>query len=142
MITQEFGGPLPPPSILHGYDEIIPGSAAQFVQAFHDEMEHRRDLEKRSIEAEILDRRASRQERKRGQQCGFIICMTAIIAGAVTAGLAPSVAGQIMGGVIGAGGLTSLVLAFITGRGFTKAEPKEKPKSHPSNRTNRGKRKK
>ena len=135
VIAQEFGGPLPPPSILREYDDVIPGMGEKLVQGFHDEMAHRRELEKRSVDAEIVDQQASRQERRRGQWFGFTICMTAIVGGTVAAMVAPATAGQVAGGLIGTGGLASLVAVFMTGRPTAKEEAKEKPQSQPNNKS-------
>jgi len=44
-----FQGPIPPPSILRGYDEIIPDGAERIMTMAEDEQDHRHDLEKRQI---------------------------------------------------------------------------------------------
>lgn len=44
-----FQGPIPPPSILRGYDEIIPNGAERIMTMAEDEQEHRHDLEKRQV---------------------------------------------------------------------------------------------
>lgn len=44
-----FQGPIPPPSILRGYDEIIPDGAERIMTMAEDEQDHRHDLEKRQV---------------------------------------------------------------------------------------------
>lgn len=121
MIKQEFGGPLPPPGFLREYNEVIPGLAERLVQAFDEERTHRHRLEETGLQAEIDDQKASRRERRRGQLCGCAVCIAAIICGTTAAIVAP-VAGQLMGGLIGVGGLTGLVYVFITGRTIARHE--------------------
>ena len=41
----EFQGPLPPPTALRKYDEIVPGSAARIVKGSEDERFHRHRIE-------------------------------------------------------------------------------------------------
>jgi uncharacterized membrane protein len=38
-LTQSYSGPLPPPIVLRGYDELVPGRAGQMIDA-HDRGEH------------------------------------------------------------------------------------------------------
>jgi uncharacterized membrane protein len=38
-------GPLPPPAVLRGYDEVIPGLSRTIVQEFQNEARHRRRLQ-------------------------------------------------------------------------------------------------
>ena len=63
-------------------------------------------------DAEIVDMRQDRTERRTGQYLGFLIGVIAIIAGGITAAY-----GQpITGGLIGASGVIGLVAVFVFGR--------------------------
>lgn len=77
---------------------------------------HRQSLQKQSVEAELDDLKARRAERRLGQIFGLVIGNVAIVSGAVVAVLSDAVAGQISGGLIGAGGVAGLVSVFVLGR--------------------------
>jgi len=41
LIRQEFAGPLPHPSVLAGYDDVVPGSAERILRMAEKQLEHR-----------------------------------------------------------------------------------------------------
>ncbi len=45
IIAASFEGLLPPPNILRGYDEVVPGSAQEIISWVTDETKHRREIE-------------------------------------------------------------------------------------------------
>lgn len=47
--ASSFQGPLPPPRILHDYDQIVPGSAERIISLWENQVQHRQDLEKRPL---------------------------------------------------------------------------------------------
>lgn len=55
--SQYFSGPLPPPNLLKGYDDVVPGSAEKIIGQFIEQGEHRRTMEKVVITGD--DRRAN-----------------------------------------------------------------------------------
>ena len=57
---------LPSPDLLQRYETIYKGSAKKIIDAFLEENQHRRALEKQALEAEI-------EYTKRGQLFGLII---------------------------------------------------------------------
>ncbi len=61
-----FAGPLPPPAILTGYNEALPGLANRIVTVAKEEAKHRR-----GIERDCLNRDTTLQ--LRGQAFGFTI---------------------------------------------------------------------
>lgn len=69
-----FQGPLPPPQILDHYNQIVPGSAERIISLWENQVQHRQELEKRVIVADI-------QQAKLGAFLGFIIAISAIGAG-------------------------------------------------------------
>ncbi len=46
MRSAMFAGPLPPPEILQGYNDIVPGSAARLLKMAEKQQEHRMELER------------------------------------------------------------------------------------------------
>ncbi len=65
-----FQGPIPPPSILRGYDDIIQDGAERIMTMAEDEQDHRHDLEKRQVGLF-----------ERGQWFAFILGMVTIVCG-------------------------------------------------------------
>jgi uncharacterized membrane protein len=57
VATAHYQGPIPPPSILEGFDRIVPGAAQRLIQLAEDESKHRRELEVRTMEANIAAQR-------------------------------------------------------------------------------------
>jgi uncharacterized membrane protein len=96
---------LPTPDVLQQYGNIYKGSSKKIIDAFIQETEHRRDIEKRALEGQI-------EYTKRGQLFGLVIGLTAIVAGATAAALRAQWGGAIIGG----GGVIGLVSVFVIGR--------------------------
>jgi uncharacterized membrane protein len=69
-----FAGPLPPPNILRGYDEIVPGAAERILTMAENQQSHRMHLESSVIEENCKSQR-------RGLNFGFVIAMTVILGG-------------------------------------------------------------
>ncbi|HQQ00890.1 MAG TPA: DUF2335 domain-containing protein [bacterium] len=115
-IEAQYSGPIPPPSIVAGWEKACPGSADRILSMAEREARHRQELEAASLEARRHDLLLERHERRRGQYLGFTICLVSILMGGVVILISPHLAGQITGGVLGTAGLASLVIAFISGR--------------------------
>lgn len=109
-------GPLPPPFILEQYDQIVPGAAERIIAMAEKQAAHRQAMEKKLLEAEIRDLKSQRAEARLGQVFGLVIGVVAILSGAVVATVSVGTAGQISGGLIGAGGVVGLVSVFVLGR--------------------------
>jgi uncharacterized membrane protein len=95
--VQQYSGQIPPPDLLRGFDELIPGTAARLIQWAEDEQAHRRSMEAEAQAANIDAQRhqleiADRQSRSvfrsdiLGQIFGFLVC-AGCIAGAVALAL-------------------------------------------------------
>lgn len=80
-----FSGPLPPPEILKKYNEAAPGLAERIVAMAEKEADHRRELDRKALEADIAEQNKMFSEARLGQICGLIIGLAAISAGAYTA---------------------------------------------------------
>jgi len=68
MSVEQFSGPLPPPAILKGYEDILPGAADRIVRMAEKQSEHRQVLEKKVISVETF-------KSKVGLFLAFIICL-------------------------------------------------------------------
>jgi len=108
-------GPLPHPSILQGYDQVVPGSAERIIFMAEQQAKHRQGLEKAVIDSDIKDS-------KMGLWFGFIISTVAIISGAVCIVYGHAVAG----GVIGGPAVPSLTAVFVYGSRQRKKEREAK----------------
>jgi uncharacterized membrane protein len=111
-ITTEISGPLPPPEVLAHYNQIEQGLALRIVQMAENEATHRRQCEQAALQTDIGIAKAQTRETALGQILAFIIAMTAIVGGMLTAINGAEWAGTF----IGVGGLAGLVGAFIQGR--------------------------
>lgn len=69
-------GPLPPPNELQKYNEIIPNGAERLMALYEKQVEHRIELEKTVIKADV-------KKQTLGQIFAFIITMVITIAGVV-----------------------------------------------------------
>jgi uncharacterized membrane protein len=76
------------------------------------EAEHRHAMEQKELEADIANFRARNRETHIGQFLGFVIAVITIGCGTYAA----THGAEIAGGLIGTGGVASLVTVFIYGR--------------------------
>ena len=49
MAKAEFSGPIPPPSIIEGYERVLPGSADRIISMAEKQSEHRQKMEDKMI---------------------------------------------------------------------------------------------
>jgi uncharacterized membrane protein len=113
---------LPSSDVLQQYETIYKGSAKKTIDAFVQESDHRRALERRALEGQI-------EYTRRGQLFGLIIGLCAIVAGATTAALGAEWSGAVIGG----GGVIGLVSVFVMGhRRAWVAQPNVTPSVRPT----------
>ena len=62
-----FGGPIPPPDILAGYDQVVPGAADRIITMAETQSRHRQEIEKSIINSDI-------RNSKLGLWLGFFYC--------------------------------------------------------------------
>ena len=98
-------GPLPPPEVLEGYDQIIPGAAERIVAMAEKEQAHSHQMEKDCIRFTV-------EEEKRGQRYGLAIAIIAITASLVVSFLGDPVTASVIGGTT----VVGLTAAFVVGR--------------------------
>ena len=101
---------MPPPSILEGYERLLPGAAERILAMAEADTKHQHEIELAAL-------RAADGEIKRGQIFAFIIGLTALGASMLALAMgSPTVAG-----IIGGTTVVGLVSVFIVGR-FVKSE--------------------
>ncbi len=123
--SELFRGPLPPPNILAGYEDIVPGCAKQIIDDMLNESLHRRAMEDKSLNSAII-------YTKDGLKKGFIISLVGLIGGCIIViggiaigGTGATVASVISGTLISGGSIVSIVSKLVDG----KQSAKEKAKS-------------
>ncbi len=107
-------GPLPSPSTLKDYDEVLPGLAERIVRLTEGEQEHRHEI------VELAVRRSARLK-DRGQIMGMIALVLMLSFCAYLAAIgSPSIAGWVAVGLIAA-----VVGIFVIGKAGDRAESNE-----------------
>lgn len=102
---QAFSGPLPPPSVLSGYEDVGEGFANRVIALAEKQQAHRHQLEGKSVDAAI-------DAEKRGQHYALIVSVLIILGSLYLIATGKEVSGTILAG----GTLTGLAYIFITGR--------------------------
>lgn len=111
FIRSEFRGPLPPPSVLHEYNTVLPGAAERILAMAEAEQSHRHTIDRTVVDAE------SRKER-RGQIFGGAIALMALgVAGFLSYNDHDTVAG-----IIGGTTVVGLCSIFVIGRYLSQRE--------------------
>ena len=123
-LVSQWSGPLPPPSILSGYEDLYPGAAKLVIHRMIDEGDTRRKIERTKVAATVRDMRMSRAERRLGQHYAFIIGMFVVAVG----GACILANHGIAGGTLSVGGVVSLVTVFVTGKAVP-AKGRKRPRS-------------
>jgi len=104
-VIHQFSGPIPPPAVLREYNLILPDAANRIIKMAEDEAGHRRRIEYKALTGDIWEGRI-------GQFLAFLIGIFTIGCGTYSA----INGAELAGGIIGVGGVGSLVAAFIWGR--------------------------
>lgn len=108
VIRSEFSGSIPPPNIIKGYEEVLPGSADRILAMAEKQSNHRQEMEKRIIKTESRDSLL-------GILFAFMLGFGCIVAAVVMVILVPKSAGVISGAVLGVTGIASIIATFIKG---------------------------
>jgi len=121
--TEFYAGPLPHPSLLKQYDDVVPGAAERIIGLLEEQSRHRMYLEKTVIVGD--NRRANW-----GLISGWSIAVLFLITSAmlILAGYGA------YGTVLGAVDLVALVTVFIYGTNIRKNERIEKSKAARGNK--------
>lgn len=89
-IFAQFIGPLPPPEVFAGYDQVLPGAAERILKMAEDEANHRRSQESKLVISTCQDGRL-------GLWMGFLIGVLGISGSCVVAVIGNALAGSVMG---------------------------------------------
>lgn len=106
VIEQEFVGPIPPPSVISGYENVIPGSADRIIRMAEQQSLHRQQMELLEIKAESRDSFL-------GVIFAFGLGAGCLIACSVMVIMVPATAGAVCGSILGVTGIGSIVTAFL-----------------------------
>lgn len=121
VIQSEFSGPIPPPSIIKGYEEVLSGSADRIIKMAEKQMTHRQDMESIMVRSESRDGLL-------GVLFAFALGIGSLVASVVVVVMVPQNAGAISSAVLGATGIGSIITAFLktTRRGYNSSKSKQK----------------
>jgi len=108
--TEIFSGPIPPPSLLAKYNDVIPNGAERILA-----MAERQSAHRESLESKVVDGNLAIQ--KRGNVFAFILSLVVILGGIYIMVLGRNAWG--FAAIIGS--LTSLVAVF----GISKSQQKK-----------------
>jgi uncharacterized membrane protein len=112
--AQSYSAPLPPPSMLEGYERALPGAAERIFVWVEGQSAHRQSLEKQRLDAEI-------KAEARGQHYGLAISLTVIAAGCILIWNGKDIAGLSL--IIA--NLAALVAAFFLGQRQQRKQEKD-----------------
>lgn len=104
-------GPLPPPEILKGYNQVVENGAERIVARAEKQSEHRMQLENHAIKEEL-------KQSGRGQIFGFILG----VLGLLLATLLAILGHELIAGIFGTTTIVGLVTVFVVGK---KTQSKE-----------------
>ena len=108
VIQSEFSGPIPPPSIIKGYEEIMPGAAERIIAMAENQAKHRQYMEKIMVNAEARDSLL-------GVVFAFILGVGCLVASAIIVICVPEKTGAISSAMVGITGIASIIVGFIKG---------------------------
>ncbi len=114
-LSSQFSGPLPPPSLLKAYNDVVPGLAERIVAQAESQTQHRMQLEKTVVESDIT--RANW-----GLGLGFIVA-TAFLGGGIYLILNGH---EASGTTIAISSTVALAYIFVYGSNSRKTERIEK----------------
>ncbi len=109
-----YRAPVPSPSMLQGYEDVVPGSAKQIMDQANEQSSHRMRLEEMTVRAGV-------ENSRRGQWFGFFIALAVIATGAV----AVLTGAGVIGLALILPGLASLVGVFVYSQRLARAELEE-----------------
>lgn len=114
-VNRVWNGPIPPPDILAGYNDIIPGGAERILRMAEKQSDHRIEIEKTVIDREL-------NQSGRGQNYAALIVILVLIASFVLIYTDHDLAG----GVLGAVDLVAVASVFIIGKYAQKRDLSKK----------------
>ena len=115
IIQRKYSGPIPPPSSLRGYEEVLPGSADRILSMAERQSQHRQDMEKKMVNSESRDSLL-------GILFAFALCSGFLVTAIVTVVMVPEGAGAVSAAVIGASGIGTIIGTFIKSTRISKKD--------------------
>ncbi|MDP8929869.1 MAG: DUF2335 domain-containing protein [Actinomycetota bacterium] len=115
LSAESYTGPLPHPSILQRFEEVLPGSAERIFQMAEEQAQHRQDLERVVVQGG--SRRANL-----GLWLGFLISVAVLGMSGALIFAGHDVAGATLGSV----DIVGLAAVFVVGRLGQQRERVEK----------------
>lgn len=106
VIEQQFSGPIPPPNIIAGYENVVPGAADRIIKMAELQSAHRQRMELLEIQSEARDSLL-------GVIFAFMLGISCITACIIMVIKVPAAAGVICGSILGVTGIASIVTAFL-----------------------------
>jgi uncharacterized membrane protein len=126
-----FAGPLPPPGLIKGYEEVCPGAAQRIIAMAEAQGKHRRQIEEKMGSGNMEGMRLQFKENRRGQYCAVSVAIAFLAAGVYVAVNGNPWPGALLGGLGGGGmGLHAIVNAFLR-RGESADDQKSQPAQPP-----------
>lgn len=118
VFQSEFHGPIPPPNIIKGYEEVVPGAADRIITMAENQAKHRQTMEATMIKAESRDSLL-------GVLFAFILGVGCLVASAIIVVAVPDKTGAISGAAVGVTGMVSIIATFINGTRSTSSKNKK-----------------
>lgn len=110
-----YMGPLPPPQVLAGYNDVVPGAADRIIVMAEKQMTHRHEMENKVISSDIIRSYA-------GLGAGLIVTLACVILGAIAILYGHDAAGT----TLATGSVVALAGVFVYGTAMKKKERQEK----------------
>ena len=125
-------GPMPPPELLVEYAKINPELPIRMMKMAERAMAHECAMDRKKINIAEDDMKCGWGAVRRGQFCALSIGLGCLVAALVAIKISPS-SGAWMGTFLGAGGIATLVSAFLFDQRKQRSDPphKELPKANP-----------
>lgn len=106
VIAQEFSGPIPPPTIIAGYENVVPGAADRIIKMAEQQSSHRQAIE-------LMETKAEMRDSLLGVIFAFGLGTGCLVACIIMVIMVPVAAGAICGSILGITGIASIVAAFL-----------------------------
>ncbi len=113
--ASSFSGPIPPPELLDGYNEVVKDGAERIVAMAEKQSNYRMQLEDHAIREELKQSRL-------GQIFGFILGIVGLVLAAILAILDH----ETIAGIFGTTTILGLVTVFVLGKKAQKKDLEEK----------------
>ncbi len=104
-----FLGPIPPPAVLAGYEDVQDGLAARIVTMAEDEQKHRHKCQREALASSAHAMRMDHARKMISQTFAFAIAVIAILGGLIQSSMTKSSGGLVVSGT----SLVALVGLFI-----------------------------